>query len=97
MRVFIMMVCLVVCGPLIGLATGPDDASDLRLVIVAPWHNAQRVVRMSGGNVIGPDRALFAVLAQTDDVPAFAAAARAAGALAVLNGKTVAILCGVSV
>ncbi|WP_299694140.1 hypothetical protein [uncultured Tateyamaria sp.] len=97
MRVLLMMVFLTVAGPITALATAPDDGSDMRLVVVPPWDDANAVVVAAGGHVIGPERAPFAVLAQVDHPRAFAVAARRAGALAVLNGATIAAFCGVDV
>ena len=91
----LMMLFLSIAGPLATLAARSDDGSDLRLVVVPPWKDAQAIVAAAGGHVIGPERALFAVLVRAATPSEFDAAARAAGALAVTNGATVAAICGV--
>ncbi|MEM8655520.1 MAG: hypothetical protein AAGF36_12315 [Pseudomonadota bacterium] len=96
MRVFLIMALLSCGAPLAALALHPDAGSPIRLVIVAPWQDAHALIASAGGTVLGPERAPFALLAQTSDPDQFNAAARSLGAWWVTDGAAVAELCGVT-
>ena len=94
MRVFFFMAILTCVPPLAGLALQPDQGSDLRLVIIAPWADGDALVQAAGGARVGPEQAPLAMFARTDDVQVFDSAARAAGAWWVGDGAALAALCG---
>ncbi|WP_147110394.1 hypothetical protein [Tateyamaria sp. syn59] len=97
MRVFLIMAVLGCAAPLASLAFQPAQQSDLRLVFLAPWQDAETLARSAGGRLVGPQRAVLAVLVHTDDPAHFDQQARDLGAFGVLDGAAIAALCGVDV
>ena len=96
MRVTVVMIFLTLAGPLLALAAARDDESDLRLVVIPPWRNAETIVTQAGGHIVGPARARFAVFARPQRAFGFSDAARDAGAILVLNGAAIASICGMT-
>ena len=96
MRVFVMMVMLGLAAPLTALTVQPAQQSDVRLVFLAPWQDAETLVQSAGGTLVGPQRAPFAALVQTDDVARFDDLVRELGAFGVRDGTAIAALCGVA-
>ncbi len=88
------MFLLVVAGPVMALATAPRADGDVMLVIVPPWLDSGAMVSALGGRVIGPERAPFGVLIQSDH-PDLAHTAQAAGAWWVVPADALAAICGV--
>lgn len=82
-------------GPVIVFASAPvPAAANGAVLVVSGWGaRAESMVAAAGGQVYGPVRAPFGLLAFSDD-PAFADRLRAAGAWAVLDGTRIANLCG---
>ncbi|MBY5934650.1 hypothetical protein KUV51_16705 [Tateyamaria omphalii] len=95
MRVFVMMAMLGLAAPLVGLTFQPAQQSDLRLVFLAPWQDAEALAQSAGGTLVGPQRATFAALVQTDDPARFDDLAMDFGAFGVRDGAAIAALCGV--
>ena len=79
-------------GPVATLATLDPRPGEPVLAVFWPWQDAEGRVRAADGRVIGPVRAPMAVLA-TGDAPDFADRLNAQGALAVLDGTAIALLC----
>ncbi|SLN49623.1 hypothetical protein AQS8620_02124 [Aquimixticola soesokkakensis] len=91
----LVALCSICIAPL-SLVLGPVSGADIVVVVAPPWRDIDRVVSQAGGAVVGPLRAPFAVLAQFD-APIDAhitALARAAGAWTLLDGDTLASICG---
>ncbi|QDC09013.1 hypothetical protein FHY55_07035 [Oceanicola sp. D3] len=65
------------------------------LIVLPPWADAEAVLAASGGRLIGPTRAPFAMLAAYPS-PTAARSAPGHGAWAVFNGGAIALLCGAS-
>ncbi|APX12739.1 hypothetical protein BWR18_14380 [Tateyamaria omphalii] len=91
-----MMALLGLAAPLAGLTLQPPKQSDLRLVFLAPWQDADMLAQSAGGTLVGPQQALFAALVQTDDPARFDQRARDFGAFGVRDGAVIAALCGVA-
>lgn len=84
---------LAACALAVFLSFPTPDSTFIGPVIVVapPWsEDAQRIVERAGGEIIGPARAPFSVIAA--NVPS--AAYLDAGAWAVLSASAFAILCG---
>ena len=80
-------------GPLLALATARPQAGEIVLV-VGPDHAAlQSAVESAGGRLVGPDIARFGVLAHSENGQ-FAEMLLEVGAWFVLDGRTVALFCG---
>lgn len=81
--------------PVVMLTGRPALPGQIALVIVPPWAasgGAAAVVQAAGGQEVGPRRAPFAVLAVLDAPDS----ARQHGAWAVLDGRALAQICGVT-
>jgi hypothetical protein len=80
-------------GPLLALATARPQAGEIVLV-VGPDHAAlQAAVEGAGGRLVGPDFARFGVLAYSENAQ-FAETLLEVGAWFVLDGRPVALFCG---
>ncbi|KIC51876.1 hypothetical protein RA29_00820 [Tateyamaria sp. ANG-S1] len=90
-----MMAMLGFAAPLAALLLQSGQQSDLRLVILAPWHDAEALAQSAGGTLVGPQRAPFAALVQTDNPARFDDLARDFGSFGVRDGAAIAALCGV--
>lgn len=81
--------------PVALVLSGRPQPGEIALVIAPPWASAggaAGVVAAAGGREIGPVRAPFAVLAVLDAPEA----AMRLGAWIVLDGRIMALVCGVS-
>lgn len=96
MRVWILMLALIVAGPVLALSRAPQQPAGLYLVVLPPWADRAAILHRTGGHAVGPEQAPFGLLLQSD-VPDVARVARAAGALWVTGGATLAAMCGVAV
>ena len=88
------MFLLAIAGPVMALATAPRADGDVMLVIVPPWQDSGALLSALGGRPIGPERALFGILVQSDQ-PDLAHTAQAAGAWWVVPANALAAICGV--
>ncbi len=76
------------------LAAAPPREDAVVLVVAPPWGvGAQQIVQHAGGQLVGPQSAVFGVLAQFDGPPPVDALRRL-GAWAVQDGALIARLCG---
>ncbi len=83
---------LVVAGGATALPRAVEQGDDaILLVVAAPWNGgAEAVVARAGGSVIGPERAMLAVLAHEANPEEL----RAAGAWAVVDWAGISFICG---
>ncbi len=87
---------VVMSGSLVTAASARPVAGEPVLVLSA--HDSmsrERIVRSSGGQLIGPVSAPLASLAVSND-PKFISRLQSVGALVVLDGRAIAQLCGAS-
>lgn len=81
-------------GPLALLASSTPVPGQPVLVIVAPWAtNVENTISAAQGDSFGPVNAPMAAFATSDD-PEFIQKLHQAGAWAVIDGKTLAAICG---
>jgi hypothetical protein len=93
-----LLIAFSLCAPpLLALAVSPVADNAPRLVIFPPWKDGLAMVRMSGGNPVGPVEAPMGVLAFAADAAAFDLNIRAAGAWAIIDGQAFARLCGAKI
>lgn len=85
---------LVLMAPVGALVAAPPKAGTPVIVIVPPWLDADKMVSLAGGQIVGPTSAPLAVLAFSDD-PSFVKNLLLSGALGVRDGSLMANLCGV--
>ena len=85
---------LVLMAPVGALVAAPPKAGTPVIVIVPPWLDADKMVSLAGGQIVGPTSAPLAVLAVSDD-PSFVRNLLISGALGVRDGSLMANLCGV--
>ena len=79
---------------LVPFVVAPAPDGDLALVIAPPWVDIDTVIAGSGGGLVGPVQAPFATLARFEtDVPVHRL--KGHGAWAVLDGRRIALICGV--
>ena len=93
------MICLVL-GPLFAAPvlalTGRPIETATTLLVVGPMNGLPDILRRAGGRPIGPTRAPIAMLAVADKHPeGFPKRLKTEGAWLVLDGATIAQLCGV--
>lgn len=91
---FLMPIIIVLSGPMIVVASATPSQDDIRLVVSGWGRAASDRVETAGGHVIGPVRAPFGILAQSND-PEFSNRLHALGAWAVIEGGRIASICGV--
>lgn len=104
MRLFVQYALLVVClffgflaVPLLALAGAPAGRLDGPvLVVAAPWSDLDGIIALSGGQVVGADRALFGQLGTSSD-PGFSKRLKANGAWLVLDGSKTPLFCGATI
>ncbi|MFT4783582.1 MAG: hypothetical protein ACI9IV_001320 [Paracoccaceae bacterium] len=82
-------------APFAALFMLPAKAGAPVLVVSTPWASAASLIAKAHGDIIGPWSAPLALLAYSSD-PDFIENLHQAGAFAVLNGETLARLCGIS-
>lgn len=75
------------------LAATPPVSNAPVLLIHWPWQDPGAIAAAAGGRLVGSVLAPLATLAASD-APGFAARLRAAGAVAVRDGQSIALLCG---
>jgi hypothetical protein len=93
MRVeLILILVATLSGPMAALATAKPRAGEPVLALFWPWQDAERLVTLAGGRIIGPVRAPLAVLAMGKS-PDFAGRLSEQGALTVVDGTAIALLC----
>lgn len=93
MRCILLIGAICLFLPMMALGRpAPVETTGPVLVVLPPWIDAHGVVEEAGGQIIGFDRAAFAVLA-IGAHPDFHRALRAAGAWAVRDGSIIASLC----
>lgn len=87
--------CLVV-APVLTIVSAPVQAGGPLLVVAGPKTDLTEMVERSGGWVVGVSRAPLAVMgfSETND---FEKRLRQNGAWAILDGETLAWLCGVKI
>ena len=95
-RLALATLALVLLTPLGALLAAPPQVGMPVIVFVPPWQDADRLVAVAGGQVIGPDSAPLAVLAYSDD-PDFPRNLLLSGAFGVRDGSLVASLCNIEV
>lgn len=95
-RLALATLALILLAPLGALVAAPPRDGMPVIVFVPPWLDAERVVSMAGGQIVGPDSAPLAVLAYSDN-PGFPQHLLRAGALGVRDGALVANLCNLEV
>jgi hypothetical protein len=91
-----LLMCCIGGPPVLALASAPGPAEGPRLVLHAPWADGVALVRRAGGDPVGPFHAPMGVLAFASDNAAFDRRLREAGAWAVVNGTSIAALCGIA-
>jgi hypothetical protein len=96
LRLAIGTLALVLLTPLGALFAAPPKVGSPVIVFVPPWLDADRLVTLAGGQVIGPETAPLAVLAYSNN-PTFPRDILLLGALGVRDGSLVARLCSVEV
>ncbi len=96
LRLALVTLALVFLTPLGALFAAPPQVGMPVIVFVPPWLDADRLVALAGGQIIGPDSAPLAVLAYSND-PDFPRNLLLSGALGVRDGSLVASLCNVEV
>ena len=84
----------VLSGPLLALLAAPPG--DGPILVIAPGEaHREGMVRQAGGQVLGPVQGLLGTLAISQD-PDFPKHLRDSGAWFVVDGRSVAALCGVT-
>jgi hypothetical protein len=96
LRLALATLALVLLAPLGALLAAPPQDGMPVIVFVPPWLDADRLVALAGGQVIGPGSAPLAVLAYSNN-PNFPGDLLLSGALGVRDGSLVASLCNVEV
>ncbi len=96
-----MVLAAGLAAPTATLVLAQPRPGDPLLVVVPPWHDADRILARADLRAAAPVRAPFAVLAAAADAPdaepsRTIAALRAAGAWAVLGAGALAFICGTS-
>lgn len=81
-------------GPVLAFANAQPVPGDIMLVVVPPWRDSLHIVADSNGRPIGPMTSAFGTLALSDD-PDFADYLRSNGAWFVVDGKSIASICGI--
>lgn len=82
-------------GPVAIMASSPGRDGQPVLVVTAPWGpTPEQVIHKAGGDVIGPETAFLGLFATSSD-PSFRHNLKTAGALAVLDARLLANICGV--
>jgi len=93
MRFLALVLTFVISVPVMSLGAIPKAKHGAPvLVVIAPWKNAEAIVAEAGGRVIGFDRAVFAVVGQSDS-PEFAERLLLLGAWLVRDGSRLSWLC----
>lgn len=95
-RLALAALALVLLAPLGALIAAPPRTGMPVIVFVPPWLDADWLVALAGGQVLGPESAPLAVLAYSND-PHFPRHLLDLGALGVRDGSLVASLCNVEV
>lgn len=96
-RVALVIICSwIAASPLLALFSAAPDADGPVLVIAPPWVDLTKVVEAAGGNIIGLRAAPMGVLAVSAD-DSFQQGLKSQGVWAVLDGQTLAFICGVKV
>lgn len=93
--VVVVMTLGVLAGPVLLLARPPGHTG-APVLVVGPPAKMAAYIEVAGGAPLGPEVALFGLLARSD-APDFVTALRGLGAWAVLDGSAVAALCGIEV
>ncbi|TYO89947.1 hypothetical protein [Oceanicella actignis] len=87
-------VAIALAAPLGALVAAPTPGSGPYVAVVPPWRDADAVIDRAGGAPLLPFRAPFGALVEGGpDLPRRLVAA---GAWTVLDGATLAMICGVS-
>ncbi|MBW4710327.1 hypothetical protein KX928_21265 [Roseobacter sp. YSTF-M11] len=89
------LIVAAVAGPVLALLSSPPTPGDVALVIAPPWAEREQIVTRAGGRVVGPATAIFGTLAISAD-PDFKSALLSEGAWVIVDGRSVAYLCGVT-
>lgn len=88
----ILFILSVFVTPVMVLSQSPSEGGP-RLVIIPPWKSASAIITRSGGALVGPYVAPFAVLASFDNSQSEQHALRL-GAWAILDGRKIFEICG---
>ncbi len=82
-------------GPVAVMVSSPGRDGQPVLVVTAPWGpTPEQVIHKAGGDIIGPETAFLGLFAASSD-PSFRKNLKTAGALAVLDARLLANICGV--
>ena len=93
-RRFILAAIAITCAaPGVMALSNPPVPGAAVLVMLPPWADGDGLVAAAGGQVVGPLRAPFAILALSQNAD-FAEQLRLAGAWAVADGTALARICG---
>lgn len=82
--------------PALAIVGTPTPEAGPRLVLFPPWRDGLELVQKAGGDLVGPVQAPMGLLAFAADGSDFNRRLRDAGAWAVIDGTSIARLCGVS-
>ncbi|WP_424932467.1 hypothetical protein [Amaricoccus macauensis] len=85
----------VLAGPILAVSQSAPMPGEVVVVAVPPWApSPEDLVARAGGHMVGPERTAVAALAVSED-PAFPDTLRGLGAWLVLDGRSLANICGV--
>lgn len=94
---FVLLLSSLCLPPVLALIGAPPPTGDgPRLVLFPPWTDGWAVVRAAGGAPVGPQSAPLGILAYAADNVGFDQRLQDAGAWAVIDGRAIARLCGVT-